>query len=143
MSSRRDFKGSLREGAPAERVEEPAAVGVAKSHRRCGFDIRVLPPFCGVGHRSACAGSLRAYGGGVVGGGHAGFLQEGAAQVAVIVVAEGGGQLGQREQVSPRRVLTNTPAAFDPRDYLKVAREEVKKMVRHKIVNVLGSSNTL
>ena len=42
-----------------------------------------------------------------------------------------------------RRVLTNTPSAFDPRDYLKVAREEVKKMVRHKIVNVLGSSNTL
>ena len=42
-----------------------------------------------------------------------------------------------------RRVLTNTPSAFDPRDYLKVAREEVKKMVKHKIVNVLGSSNTL
>ena len=42
-----------------------------------------------------------------------------------------------------RRVLVNNPAAFDPRDYLKVAREEVKKMVRHKIVNVLGSSNTL
>ena len=42
-----------------------------------------------------------------------------------------------------RRVLTQNPAAFDPRDYLKVAREEVKKMVRHKIVNVLGSSNTL
>ncbi len=42
-----------------------------------------------------------------------------------------------------RRVLTSNPAAFDPRDYLKVAREEVKKMVKHKIVNVLGSSNTL
>ncbi len=42
-----------------------------------------------------------------------------------------------------RRVLTENPAAFDPRDYLKVAREEVKKMVKHKIVNVLGSSNTL
>ncbi len=42
-----------------------------------------------------------------------------------------------------RRVLTQNPAAFDPRDYLKVAREEVKKMVKHKIVNVLGSSNTL
>ena len=42
-----------------------------------------------------------------------------------------------------RRVLVNNPAAFDPRDYLKVAREEVKKMVKHKIVNVLGSSNTL
>ena len=37
--------GSLREGAPAERVEEPAAVGVAKSHRQGGFDIRGLPLF--------------------------------------------------------------------------------------------------
>ncbi|MGM9642918.1 MAG: class II fructose-1,6-bisphosphate aldolase [Eubacteriales bacterium] len=42
-----------------------------------------------------------------------------------------------------RRVFAQNPAAFDPREYLKVAREEVKKMVRHKIVNVLGSSNTL
>ena len=42
-----------------------------------------------------------------------------------------------------RRVFNENPAAFDPREYLKVAREEVKKMVRHKIVNVLGSSNTL
>ncbi len=42
-----------------------------------------------------------------------------------------------------RRVLTQTPSIFDPRDYLKVAREEVKKMVRHKIVDVLGSSGTL
>ena len=42
-----------------------------------------------------------------------------------------------------RRVFDAKPEAFDPREYLKVAREEVKKMVRHKIVNVLGSSNTL
>jgi len=42
-----------------------------------------------------------------------------------------------------RRVLTEKPSAFDPREYLKVAREEVKKMVTHKIVNVLGSQNTL
>ena len=32
------------------------------------------------------------------------------------------------------------PTIFDPRGYLKVAREEVKKMVTHKIVNVLGSN---
>ncbi|MBR5767636.1 MAG: class II fructose-1,6-bisphosphate aldolase [Clostridia bacterium] len=42
-----------------------------------------------------------------------------------------------------RRVLSGNPAAFDPREYLKVGREEVKKMVAHKIVNVLGSNNTL
>lgn len=42
-----------------------------------------------------------------------------------------------------RRTFTNDPAGFDPRGYLSVAREEVKKMVKHKIVNVLGSNNTL
>ena len=39
-----------------------------------------------------------------------------------------------------RRVLTSQPDVFDPRTYLKVARDEVKKMVRHKIVDVLGSN---
>lgn len=42
-----------------------------------------------------------------------------------------------------RRVLAGSPAVFDPRDYLKVAREEVKKMVQHKIVDVLGSNGAL
>ena len=42
-----------------------------------------------------------------------------------------------------RRVFNENPAAFDPREYLKVARSEVKKMVRHKIKNVLGSSGSL
>lgn len=40
-----------------------------------------------------------------------------------------------------RRVLNNQPEVFDPRGYLTVAREEVKKMVKHKIENVLGSAN--
>ncbi len=39
-----------------------------------------------------------------------------------------------------RRVLFEKPSAFDPREYLKVGREEVRKMVKHKIVNVLGSN---
>lgn len=42
-----------------------------------------------------------------------------------------------------RRVLTAKPDVFDPRTYLTVARDEVKKMVAHKIKNVLGSENTL
>ena len=42
-----------------------------------------------------------------------------------------------------RRVLTEQPDVFDPRTYLTVARAEVKKMVAHKINNVLGSANTL
>ena len=39
-----------------------------------------------------------------------------------------------------RRVFSANPAVFDPREYLKVARAEVKEMVRHKIVDVLGSN---
>ncbi len=42
-----------------------------------------------------------------------------------------------------RRVLSNQPDVFDPRTYLSVARTEVKKMVEHKIKDVLGSANTL
>ena len=42
-----------------------------------------------------------------------------------------------------RRVFSEQPDAFDPRTYLSVARNEVKKMVAHKIENVLGSKNTL
>ena len=39
-----------------------------------------------------------------------------------------------------RRVMWENPGAFDPREYLKVGRNEVKKMVSHKIVDVLGSN---
>ena len=42
-----------------------------------------------------------------------------------------------------RRVMTNSPEVFDPRTYLTVARDEIKKLVKHKIVDVLGSANTL
>lgn len=42
-----------------------------------------------------------------------------------------------------RRVLKNSPEIFDPRGYLSVARDEVKKVVKHKIVNVLGSNNKI
>ena len=42
-----------------------------------------------------------------------------------------------------RRVLSEQPDVFDPRTYLSVARTEVKKMVAHKIQDVLGSANTL
>ena len=42
-----------------------------------------------------------------------------------------------------RRVLVNQPEVFDPRAYLSVGRDEVKKMVKHKIVDVLGSNGAL
>ena len=38
-----------------------------------------------------------------------------------------------------RQVLFENPAAFDPREYLKVGRANVKELVAHKIKNVLGS----
>ena len=37
-----------------------------------------------------------------------------------------------------RQVMWTNPAAFDPREYLKVGRQNVKDVVAHKIVNVLG-----
>lgn len=42
-----------------------------------------------------------------------------------------------------RRVMYHQPEVFDPRTYLSVARDEVRKMVYHKITTVLGSQNTL
>lgn len=40
-----------------------------------------------------------------------------------------------------RKCFVEHPEVFDPRTYLGKAREAVKNMVSHKIVNVLGSAN--
>lgn len=40
-----------------------------------------------------------------------------------------------------REVLAKKPSEFDPRKYLGPARDELKKLYMHKIVNVLGSAN--
>ena len=37
-----------------------------------------------------------------------------------------------------RKVFAESPAEFDPRKYLGPAREEIKKLVKHKLINVLG-----
>ena len=42
-----------------------------------------------------------------------------------------------------RRVMFEKPEVFDPRGYLTVARDEIRKLVKHKITDVLGSANTL
>ncbi|MDR1737571.1 MAG: class II fructose-1,6-bisphosphate aldolase [Candidatus Symbiothrix sp.] len=39
-----------------------------------------------------------------------------------------------------REVFATSPEKFDPRQYLGPAREELKKLYRHKVVNVLGSA---
>lgn len=39
-----------------------------------------------------------------------------------------------------RKVFAEKPAEFDPRKYLGPARDNMKKLYIHKIVNVLGSN---
>ncbi|MBR3842380.1 MAG: class II fructose-1,6-bisphosphate aldolase [Christensenellaceae bacterium] len=42
-----------------------------------------------------------------------------------------------------RKHFAENPSHFDPRQYLKPARAMVKEVVKHKIANVLGSSNKI
>ncbi len=42
-----------------------------------------------------------------------------------------------------RKVFKEEPSAFDPRKYLTPARELIKETVKHKIVNVFGSSDKI
>ena len=42
-----------------------------------------------------------------------------------------------------RKYFAEHPDHFDPRQYLKPARQAVKDMVAHKIVNVLGSDHKI
>ena len=42
-----------------------------------------------------------------------------------------------------RQFLAEHPDKFDPREYLKPARQAVKDMVHHKIVDVLGADNRI
>ena len=42
-----------------------------------------------------------------------------------------------------RKTLAEHPAEFDPRKYLKPARESMKRLYTHKIVEVLGSNDKL
>jgi fructose-bisphosphate aldolase class II len=42
-----------------------------------------------------------------------------------------------------REVLATKPEVFDPRKYLGPAREALKELYKHKIVNVLGSNNKI
>jgi len=39
-----------------------------------------------------------------------------------------------------RKVFAESPAEFDPRKYLGPAREQLKELYKHKIINVLGSA---
>ena len=42
-----------------------------------------------------------------------------------------------------RKTFAEKPAEFDPRKYLGPARDNMEKLYKHKIINVLGSENKL
>ena len=42
-----------------------------------------------------------------------------------------------------RKALADKPAEFDPRKYLGPARDRMKELYIHKIINVLGSNDKL
>ena len=42
-----------------------------------------------------------------------------------------------------RKFFDEHPEKFDPREYLKPARENIKELVKHKIINVLGCDNKI
>ena len=42
-----------------------------------------------------------------------------------------------------RKVFATNPAEFDPRKYLGPARDSLKKLYMHKVINVLGSNDRL
>ena len=42
-----------------------------------------------------------------------------------------------------RKVFAEKPAEFDPRKYLGLARDNMEKLYKHKILNVFGSDNKL
>ena len=42
-----------------------------------------------------------------------------------------------------RKFFNDHPEKFDPREYLKPARENIKQLVKHKIVDVLGCDNKI
>lgn len=44
---------------------------------------------------------------------------------------------------SIRETFSKSPEEFDPRFYLKQAREAIYQVVKHKIENILGSANTI
>jgi fructose-bisphosphate aldolase class II len=63
-----------------------------------------------------------------------------AAQSAVCKInIDSDGRLAMTAAV--RKVLAENPSEFDPRKYLGPAREQLKELYKHKIINVLGSLN--
>ncbi len=66
-------------------------------------------------------------------------LRRAAASAVCKVNIDSDGRLAMTAAV--RKVFNDSPAEFDPRKYLGPARDALKELYKHKIVNVLGSAN--
>lgn len=65
-------------------------------------------------------------------------LREAARSAVCKINIDSDGRLAMTAAV--REVLATKPAEFDPRKYLGPARESLKKLYEHKLINVLGSA---
>ena len=66
-------------------------------------------------------------------------LRRAAASAVCKVNIDSDGRLAMTAAI--RKVFTDSPAEFDPRKYLGPARDSLKALYKHKIVDVLGSAN--
>lgn len=66
-------------------------------------------------------------------------LRRAAASAVCKINIDSDGRLAMTAAV--RKVLADNPAEFDPRKYLGPARDQLKELYKHKIINVLGSAN--
>lgn len=65
-------------------------------------------------------------------------LRRAAASAVCKINIDSDGRLAMTAAV--RKTLAENPAEFDPRKYLGPAREQLKELYKHKIINVLGSA---
>jgi fructose-bisphosphate aldolase class II len=68
-------------------------------------------------------------------------LRKAAASAVCKVNIDSDGRLAMTAAI--RKAFNDNPAEFDPRKYLGPARDQLKELYKHKIVNVLGSANRM
>lgn len=66
-------------------------------------------------------------------------LRKAAASAVCKINIDSDGRLAMTAAV--RKVFIEKPGEFDPRNYLGPARDKLKELYKHKIINVLGSAN--
>ncbi|HTY35758.1 MAG TPA: class II fructose-bisphosphate aldolase [Bacteroidota bacterium] len=66
-------------------------------------------------------------------------LRRAAASAVCKINIDSDGRLAMTAAI--RKIFIDNPAEFDPRKYLGPARDQLKELYKHKILNVLGSAN--